>query len=171
MINRFSRWVEATPSADQSASTVIQILTREVIPRFVLTTTCITSMDCENCTIASEDKQRPGCVCHLQSYKIVERANGTLKAKLNKICPNTKLNWIYALMLALITYCMQTNRIIHLWNAKRSTYAYASLERFLWRATTRAYANGIKSIYAATNCYTWSHLFTGTQERKQNLPI
>ncbi len=34
VIDRFSRWVEAVPSADQGAGTVIQFLTREVIPRF-----------------------------------------------------------------------------------------------------------------------------------------
>ncbi len=34
VIDRFSRWVEAVPSADQGAGTVITFLTREVIPRF-----------------------------------------------------------------------------------------------------------------------------------------
>ncbi len=34
VIDRFSRWVEAVPSADQGAGTVIKFLTREVIPRF-----------------------------------------------------------------------------------------------------------------------------------------
>ena len=30
----FNRWVEAVPSEDQSAATVIKVLTREVMPRF-----------------------------------------------------------------------------------------------------------------------------------------
>ena len=30
----FNRWVEAVPSDDQSAATVIKVLTREVMPRF-----------------------------------------------------------------------------------------------------------------------------------------
>ncbi len=36
IIDRFSRWVEAVPSADQGAGagTVIKFLTREVIPKF-----------------------------------------------------------------------------------------------------------------------------------------
>ncbi len=34
IIDISSRWVEVTPSADQGAVTVIQFLTREVIPRF-----------------------------------------------------------------------------------------------------------------------------------------
>jgi transposase InsO family protein len=33
-IDRFSRWVEAVPSKDQSAASVIKFLTREVMPRF-----------------------------------------------------------------------------------------------------------------------------------------
>lgn len=39
---------------------------------------------------------------------------GTLKAKLNKICADTKLNWIEALPLALMSYRMQTNRVTNL---------------------------------------------------------
>ena len=34
IIDRFSRWVEAVPSKDQSAATVIEFLTRQVMPRF-----------------------------------------------------------------------------------------------------------------------------------------
>ncbi len=34
VIDSFSRWVEAVPSADQGSGTVITFLTREVIPRF-----------------------------------------------------------------------------------------------------------------------------------------
>ena len=44
----------------------------------------------------------------------MERVNGMLKAKINKICASTKLNWVDALPLALMSYCMQTNRITHL---------------------------------------------------------
>lgn len=38
IIDRFSRWIEAIPSADQGAGTVIRFLTREVIPRFGIST-------------------------------------------------------------------------------------------------------------------------------------
>ena len=34
ILDRFSRWVEAVPSKDQSVATVIKFLTREVMPRF-----------------------------------------------------------------------------------------------------------------------------------------
>ncbi len=114
VIDIFSRWVEAVPSEDQGA-------TREVIPRFGIPSEI--SSDNGSAFIQKtvkqvlqqlRIKQRLGWIYHPQSQGMVERLNGTLKAKLNKICESTKLNWIDALPLALMSYRMQTNRNTHL---------------------------------------------------------
>ncbi len=61
-------------------------------------------------------KQKFGCVHHPQSQGTVERANGTLKAKLDKILADSsgKLHWIDALPLVLMCMRSQTNRLTHL---------------------------------------------------------
>lgn len=58
-------------------------------------------------------KQRLGCVYHPQSQGLVEKANGTLKAKITKMCASSGLNWVDALPLAL-SCRMETNRSMHL---------------------------------------------------------
>lgn len=121
IIDRFSRWVEAVPSANEGAETVIKFLTREVIPRFGIPSEI--SSDNGSAFIQKtvkqvlqqlRIKQRLGCVYHPQSQGIVEKVNGTIKAKLNKICASTQLNWVDALPLALMSYRMQINRSTHL---------------------------------------------------------
>ncbi|XP_072904472.1 uncharacterized protein [Hemitrygon akajei] len=118
VIDRFSRWVEVVPSRDQGTKTVVKFLTNEVIPRLGIPTEV--SSDNGSAFIqkvvklvlqALRIKQRFGCVYHPQSQGMVERINGTLKAKLNKICADTKLNWVDALPLALMSYRMQTSRM------------------------------------------------------------
>ena len=96
-------------------------MTREVIPRFGIPSEI--SSDNGSAFIQKtvkqvlqqlRIKQRLGCVYRPQSQGIVEKINGTLKTKLNKICESTKLNWVDALPIALMSYRMQTNRITHL---------------------------------------------------------
>ncbi|XP_034150968.1 uncharacterized protein LOC114829948 [Esox lucius] len=121
VIDRFSRWIEATPSKDQGAGTVIKFLTREVMPRFGIPTEI--SSDNGSAFIQRtlkqviqhlNIKQRLGCVYHPQSQGMVERANGTLKAKISKICASAGLNWVDALPIALMSCRMETNRTTHL---------------------------------------------------------
>ena len=82
----FNRWVEAVPSKDQSAATVIKFLTREVMPRFGIPSEISSNNGaaCIQKTLKQviqhlHVKQRLGCVCHPQSQGMVERVNGTLK--------------------------------------------------------------------------------------------
>ena len=117
----FNRWVEAVPSKDQSAATVIKFLTREVMPRFGIPSeissdngAAFIQKTLKQVIQHLHVKQRLGCVYHPQSQGMVERVNGTLKTKINKICASTNLNWIDALPLALMSYRMQANRTTHL---------------------------------------------------------
>ena len=82
VIDIISRWVEAVPSKDQSATTVIKFLSREVMPRFGFPTDI--SSDNGSAFIQKtvkqvlqhlQVKQRLGCVYHPQSQGMVERVN------------------------------------------------------------------------------------------------
>lgn len=93
IIDRFSRWIEAIPSADQGSRTVIKFLTKEVIPRFGITSKI--SSDNGSAFIQKvvktiiqqlSMKQRLGCVYHPQSQGLVERANGTINGKIIMSC-------------------------------------------------------------------------------------
>ncbi len=121
IIDRFSKWVEAVPLADEGAATVIKFLIREVFPRFGIPSEI--SSDNGSSFIQKtvkqvlqqlRIKQRLGCVYHPQSQGMVEKLNGTLKATFNKICASTKLNWVDALPLVSMSYRMQINRSMHL---------------------------------------------------------
>ena len=103
IIDRFSRWVEAVPSKHQGAATVVKFLTNEVIPRFGIPTeissdngSAFVNHVVKQVLQALRVEQRLGCVYHPQSQGIVERVNGTLKVKINKICVDTGLNWVDA---------------------------------------------------------------------------
>ena len=98
IIDRFSRWVEAVPSKDQSAATVIKFLTREVMPRFGIPSeissdngAAFIQKTLKQVIQHLHVKQRLGCVYHPQSQGMVERVNGTLKTKMNKINKITKV--------------------------------------------------------------------------------
>ena len=121
VICRFSRWVEAVPTAGPDSRSVAKFLCREVFPRFGIPD----SMSSDNGPhFVAESfkaamkmlgiKQRFGCVYHPQSQGTVERANGILKAKLAKIMADGKLNWVQALPLALMAMRSSTNRMTFL---------------------------------------------------------
>ncbi|XP_059202559.1 uncharacterized protein LOC131982018 [Centropristis striata] len=121
IIDRFSRWVEAHPSKDLGAETVVKFLIREVIPRFGIPSEISSDNGAAFVQKVAKGilqqlriKQRLSAVYHPESNGMVERINGTLKSKINKICASTKLNWVDALPLALMQYRTQTHRSTHL---------------------------------------------------------
>ena len=121
IVDRFSRWVEAVPSKDLGAGTVVKFLTREVFPRFGIPQeissdngAAFIQKTLKQVLQQLHIKQRLGCVYHPASQGNVEKINGVLKAKISKIVACTKLNWVDALPLALMSYRMQANRMTHL---------------------------------------------------------
>ena len=123
VVDRFSRWVEAVPTKGPDCRSAAKFLCKEVFLRFGLPD-CISS-DNEPSYVADMMrlamkmlgiKQKFGCVYHRQSQGAVERANGTLKAKLAKIMADSeyKFKWMNALPLALMSMQTQANRLTHL---------------------------------------------------------
>lgn len=101
----------------QTKLQVIKLLTREVIPRFGIPSqissdngSTFVQKTVKTVLQQLRIKQRLACVYQPQSQEMVERVNGTLKAKLNKTCASTKHKWVDPLPLALMSYCMHTNR-------------------------------------------------------------
>ncbi len=147
---------------------MIKFLTREVIPRCGIPSqissdngSAFIQRTVKTVIQQLRIKQRLGCVYHPQSQGLVERVNGTLKAKLNKICADTKLNWVDALPLALMSYRMQTNRITNLTPHEmltgrpmpvpylRGPYEGPPLEQL--QMELRAYMKQITAIHEAIN--------------------
>ncbi|KAJ8342593.1 hypothetical protein SKAU_G00325210 [Synaphobranchus kaupii] len=121
IIDRFSRWVEAFPTAHADSKTVAKALAREIFPRFGVCQT----LSCDNGSHFTSDmiadvckmtgiQQKFSCVYHPQAAGIVERCNGTLKTKLQKICRQTGMNWVQGLPLALMAMRNSRNRFTHL---------------------------------------------------------
>lgn len=81
---------------------MIEIFTREIIPRFGIPEIISSDNGKERMwdRIQLGMKWRLGCVYHPQSQGMVEWANGTLKTKIAKICASSYLNWLDALPIA-----------------------------------------------------------------------
>lgn len=83
-------------------------------------------------------KRKSGCVYHPQSQGMVERANGIFKAKIAKMCTDSKRNWVEALPLALMGMNIQTNPSNTTGNAYWLTHATAPFVRSVQWSSARA---------------------------------
>lgn len=109
MVDMWSKWVEAFPSATQSANDVAKALLTEIIPRWGIPD----KISSDNGThFANEALGQIGklfgidlrkhCAYHPASGGAIERENGTLKSKLAKGCADTGLPWPKALPIVLM---------------------------------------------------------------------
>lgn len=121
VIDRFSRWVEAFPSAQADSKTVAKALATEIFPRFGVCQTLSSDNGTHFTAEVISDlckmtgiQHKFSCAWHPQSTGIVERCNGILKMKLAKACRQTGLNWVKCLPLALMAMRNSRNWFTHL---------------------------------------------------------
>ncbi|XP_069759138.1 protein NYNRIN-like [Narcine bancroftii] len=109
IIDHFTRWVEAFPTINATASTIARLLLEQIIPRYGI----MDSIDSDRGPHFSSKIQQLICNAlqvswklhtpwHPQSSGRVERMNGTLKMQLTKLMVETKMPWIKCLPLALL---------------------------------------------------------------------
>ena len=112
LTDRFTRWVEALPCNHCNAFSVTKCIVREVIPRFGIPEKLSSDNGSHFVNKIIDAITTQLGIKH--SAGLVERANGTIKSKWTKACQETKLTWVTALPLVLMSMRCSINRTTHL---------------------------------------------------------
>ncbi|XP_028813780.1 uncharacterized protein LOC114766768 isoform X2 [Denticeps clupeoides] len=117
MVDAFSGWPEAWPVTREDSKTVVKCLINYYIPQHGFPETIrsdngthFKNKDLQTVESALGLKHKFGTVYHPQSQGKVERMNLSLKTKLAKICAQTKMTWVDALPLALMSIRSSVNK-------------------------------------------------------------
>lgn len=117
IVDEYSGWVEAYPMGKEDAKTVIKCLVNYYIPQhgFPRTIRSDNGSHFKNQDLATVEKMmglkhKYGTVYHPESQGKEERVNGVIKNKLVKILVGTKLSWVEALPIALMSIRSTVNQ-------------------------------------------------------------
>nr|XP_055042823.1 protein NYNRIN-like [Misgurnus anguillicaudatus] len=109
MTDMFLKWTEATPTKHADSAGVTKMLLKDIIPRWGIPNKISSDNGAHFTAQVVKDVGKflqinltNHCAYHPQSGGAVEKENGTIKAKLSKMCEETKLNWVQCLPLVLM---------------------------------------------------------------------